>query len=128
MPANTRNELLLVQEPEMARTRGCPQGAENLNRRTIAFEASTNRVPSQFERVEMETAGINEIVDPEVERVIQRADPAPGKRGRPRGRPRDVGKGAEQGGRKKQPKSAGMGGQSELAGTGGQSELAGTGG
>ena len=40
------NPYLRVQAPEVARPRGRPPGAENLNRRQQAFEASTNRDPS----------------------------------------------------------------------------------
>ena len=72
-PANDFN-LLIVEEPDIIRPRGRPSGAEN--RRTQAFNASTGRQPSQFERVIMETAE-DEEVPADVERVIRRADPAP---------------------------------------------------
>ena len=65
--------LLRVNNPEIVRPRGRPVGAEN--RRQTEFEASTNRIPSRFELVEMETA---EVVDPAIERVIHRANLAPG--------------------------------------------------
>lgn len=47
------NPHLLIQESEIARTWGRPPGAEN--RRQQAFETSTNREPSLFERLEAET-------------------------------------------------------------------------
>ena len=63
------NPYLRVQAPEVARPRGRPPGAENLNRRQQAFEASTNRDPSLFERV-----------DPDADQsAVHRADPAPGR-------------------------------------------------
>ena len=86
------NPLLLVREPEIARPRGRPQGAEN--RRAEAFDNSTHRLPSQFERVEMETA---DAIAPEVERAIHRANTTPGRVGR-RGRGRGRGRGGGGGG------------------------------
>ena len=81
------NPYLRVQAPEVARPRGRPPGAENLNRRQQAFEASTNRDPSLFERV-----------DPDADQsAVHRADPAPG-RGRGR-RGRGSGWGRGRGGR-----------------------------
>ena len=76
------NPLLQINNPEVAWLCGHPLRAEN--KRQTEFEASTNQVPSQFELVEMDTA---EIVDPAIQQVIQRANPAPGQ-GRQRGRPR----------------------------------------
>lgn len=45
------NPLLLVQEPKVIRPRGRSPEAENIIRQEAAFEASTNREPSQFERL-----------------------------------------------------------------------------
>lgn len=81
------NSVLTLRDPEIVRTRGRPQGAENISRREQAFENSTSRQPSQFEHVLMETAASDEAVAPEIQRVINRADPAPGRgRGDRRGR------------------------------------------
>ena len=91
------NPYLRVQAPEVARPRGRPPGAENLNRRQQAFEASTNRDPSLFKRV-----------DPDADQsAVHRADPAPGRgrgrrgrgRGSGRGRGRGSGRGRGRGGR-----------------------------
>ena len=86
------NPLLQVREPEIVRPRGRPQGAEN--RRAEAFDNSTHRLPSQFERVEMETA---DAIAPEVERAIHRANTTPGRVGR-RGLGRGRGRGGGRGG------------------------------
>ena len=56
----------------------------------MAFDASTHKKTSQFEMMEMET---NEKVDPGIQRVIQRADPAPD---RGRGRERNKRRGRRQ--------------------------------
>ncbi len=53
------NSLLLIQESKMTRTRDRSQDAKNINRRKQVFEVFTSRVSSQFERVEMKTAIIN---------------------------------------------------------------------
>ena len=75
------NPLLLVQEPEVVRPRGRPPGAENISRRQEAFENSTARQPSEFERVLMETTADEETIAPEIQQVIERADSTP-RRGR----------------------------------------------
>lgn len=70
---------------EVARARGRPHGA--LNIREEAFDTFTNREPSRFERVEMEAAVLKDgTVDPALETVIQRADPASGRERGGRGR------------------------------------------
>jgi hypothetical protein len=73
------NSLLQINNSKIVRPRDRSLEAEN--RRQIEFDASTNRVSSQFEMIEMKTA---EMIDPAIERVIQRADPAPGRRRRGR--------------------------------------------
>ena len=58
------------------------------------FDQSTFREPSQFERMKGELAIRNhEVLDSNITHVFQRADPAPRRRGRPRGseRARDRG-------------------------------------
>lgn len=97
-PGNPSNPLLHVQEPEVVRTRGRPAGAKN--RRQRAFDDSTYREPSQFERAEaaiaaeaaaaiqLEGAGVGaEVLDLGIERALRCADSAP-TRGRPLGWPR----------------------------------------
>lgn len=83
------DSLLLVRDPAIVQPRGRPQGSEN--RRQQAFETSTLRQPSLFERVEAQTAyKQGGEVAPEIENTLNRADPAPGRgwgRGRIRGRP-----------------------------------------
>ena len=75
-----------IRDPEVVRTRGRPMGAENRTRREEVFADSTLREPSQFERVEGEIASQNqEGLNPNIAHVLQRADPAPRRRGRPRG-------------------------------------------
>ena len=105
-----------MQNPEVARPRGRPQGATNI-RRQAAFEDSTSREPSQFERVIGESALVDEIVPVEIERVLHRANPALERRQRRgrsrgqgrgrlrsqgRGRPRGQGRGTGRGGRNNQ--------------------------
>ena len=86
------NLLLLVREPEIARPRGRPQGAEK--RGAEAFDHSTHRLLSQFERVEIETA---DAIAPEEERAIHRANTTQGRVGR-RGRGRERERGGGRGG------------------------------
>jgi hypothetical protein len=69
------NSLLLIQESKMRRTRDRSQDAKNINKRKQVFEVFTSRVSSQFERVEMKTAIINnEEISTKRERVIWQAD------------------------------------------------------
>ncbi len=57
----------------MTRTRDRSQDAKN--RREQVFEVFTSRVSSQFERVEMKTAIINnEEISAKIERIIRQAD------------------------------------------------------
>ncbi len=104
--SSTVDPLLFVQEPEIARPRGRSQGAENRRQemkmmnfntdtqmkevsataRERAFENSTLRQPSQFERVLIETTTPDEM-NTKAALAVHRADPAPG-RGRGRGRGR----------------------------------------
>ena len=71
---DTADPLLSINNPQIAHRRGRPQDSLK-NRRQEEFESSTNRQPSQFERVEIET---NEEVNSIIQRVIHRADTAPG--------------------------------------------------
>ena len=73
---DTADPLLSINNPQIAHRRGRPQDSLK-NRRQEEFESSTNRQPSQFERVEIET---NEEVNSIIQRVIHRADTAPGLR------------------------------------------------
>ena len=89
--ADDNDPLLAVQDPAVVRPRGRPRGSEN--RRQQVFEASTLQEPSLFERIEAEIADLQGgEVAPDVEAVVHRADPAPGRgRGRERGRGRGRG-------------------------------------
>jgi septal ring factor EnvC (AmiA/AmiB activator) len=73
----------------MTRTRDRSQDAKNISRREQVFEVFTSRVSSQFERVEMKTAIINnEEISAKIERIIRQADSA-SKRERRRDRERE---------------------------------------
>ncbi len=73
----------------MTRTRDRSQDAKNINRREQVFEVFTSRVSSQFERVEMKTAIINnEEISTKIERIIRQTDSV-SRRERERERSRD---------------------------------------
>ena len=104
LPADDNDPLLAVQDPAVVRPRGRPRGSEN--RRQQVFEASTLREPSLFERIEAEIADLQGgEVAPDVEAVVHRADPAPGRergrgvraRGQGQRQRQESGQGQEQG-------------------------------
>jgi hypothetical protein len=63
------NSLLQINNSKIVRSRD--RSLETENRWQIKFDASTNRVSSQYEMIGMKTT---EIIDSVIERVIQRAD------------------------------------------------------
>ncbi len=63
----------MIQESKMTRTRDRFQDAKN--KRKQVFEVFTSRVSSQFERVEMKIAIINnEEISTKIKRIIRQAD------------------------------------------------------
>jgi hypothetical protein len=71
------NSLLLIQESQMTRTRDRSQDAKNISKRKHVFEVFTSRVSSQFQRVEIKIAIINnEEILTKIKRIIRQADSA----------------------------------------------------
>ena len=69
------NSFFLIENFQIARFRERSQNAEI--KKTQLFEISINREPSQFEYVKMEMAvQHNEMMNPEIENAIRRADSA----------------------------------------------------
>ena len=63
-----------MQESKIVRTRNRFRDAENIFRKQIIFENFTSRQFSQFERGMMEIAANNEIIAPNIKRIIDRTD------------------------------------------------------
>ncbi len=69
------NSLLLIQESKITKTRNRSQDAKNINKQEQVFEVFTSRISSQFERIEMKTAIINnEEISTKIERIIQQTN------------------------------------------------------